>query len=157
MAKSKNKFEQDVEAHDGANTAFPDLIKKFETHEKTLRSDFVALPAEIFNLIIDISKTSSELVRSFNWLNQITGYRKQENGGVVFECENAMIANRMFDFLGFKLQAHFKTDKLATRHDGKAVRFWSVRSEGDDKDRKLSPGTQKLMTDLRNSTYEMPF
>ena len=120
-------------------------IRRCETFENSIRAHGFTLTPEQFNLIVDITALNYSVIRNFHWVKFINDIRPT-NGGYNLVCDNEMAASKLFDFIGFELAQHFKTDKLATTYRGKIHRYWKVPQE---EGRELSQGTKDLLNRMR--------
>lgn len=116
-------------------------IRKFEAHENSIRAHGFSLTPDQFNLIVDLTALNNHVVRSFNWVKYINDIRPT-NGGYNLVCDNEMASSKLFDFIGFDLQNHFKTDKLATTYRGQIYRYLKAPAE---QGRELTEGTKELL------------
>lgn len=140
MAFSKKNSDSEPEIKDLGNR-----IRQMERFESELLPNGFTLTPDQFNMIISLTEFNKHPVRNFHWVKFINDVRPT-NGGYNLVCDNEMAASKIFDYIGFELAQHLKTDKLATTYRGKISRYWKVPQE---EGRVLSQGTKDLLAKMR--------
>jgi len=128
-------------------------VRMFEQYHRGQDPEWSGLQPEMHDLLLKLVANGSHTVRAFNWLKGVTQYRRQQNGGHVFVCKNDFYANNMLNHIGTTLQSIFKTNRIATAVDGKAIKYFEFDVAKEKENRAMSPELKAALDKVKNEPF----